>query len=143
VAADIAVVKDKVQTYLRELAGSFEVDSEDVYTFQLGSTSVFVKVNRMDEHVVVLMWCILTRGTPPSPELYEYVATESANYAAGTLSARKREDGSVVVTLVHQLLGDFLDPEELKLAVSLMAATADGLDDEIVKRFGGQVVHAD
>ena len=143
-AADVAVVKEKVQTYLRELVGGFEVDKDGDYTFRHGSTRVFIDVDEWaGDHVAVAITAMVAADTPASPELFEYVATEGNAYRMGTLRAGKQEDGTVMTLLTHQLLGDFLDPDEFKLAVALLAEAADGADTEIVKRFGGRTFHED
>jgi hypothetical protein len=139
----MAVVKDKVQTYLRELVGSYEVDSDGDYTFRDGSARIFVSVREMVEHAYVEIYSILTVDIPETPEIYEYVATKSGSYYFGGLGVRKQPENGVRVILSHGLMGDYLDPEELKLAVVLLARTADELDTEIRERFGGTTFHDD
>ena len=38
----------------------------------------------------------------------------------------------------HTLLGDYLDPEELRSAIGAVATTGNDLDDEVQDRFGGE-----
>jgi len=48
------------------------------------------------------------------------------------------EDGSTArILFKHTLLGDYLDPDEIEAAVILVAFSADDIDDEIAKLFGG------
>ncbi|MFT4089006.1 MAG: hypothetical protein QM658_17985, partial [Gordonia sp. (in: high G+C Gram-positive bacteria)] len=47
------------------------------------------------------------------------------------------------VSLKHNLLGDFLDPEELMSAVYGLAFVADDVDDELKAKFGGLRFHED
>jgi hypothetical protein len=138
---EIAVVRDKVQTYLRELVGRFEVDEDGDYSFRDGSARLFVSVSELGERAVVDIWSILALDVPESPELYEFVATTS--YRFGSLLARKQDDGKLRVLLTHSLLGDFLDPDELKMAAVMIGTTADDVDDEVRSRFGGVRFHED
>lgn len=141
--ADIAVVKDKVQTYLRELVGSYEVDSDGDYTFRDGSARLFISVQELKERSFVHVYSILAVDIPETAALYEFVATRAGDFRYGSLFVRKQDDGAVRVVFDHSLLADFLDPDELKMAVALIAGTADELDTEIVNRFGGKTFHDD
>ena len=50
----------------------------------------------------------------------------------------EEDSGTCFAFYDHALLGDNLDPAELANAVVNVALTADGLDDEVVERFGGK-----
>ena len=50
-------------------------------------------------------------------------------------------DEGITVTFSHNLLGDYLDAEELMYAVGGVASSADELDDELVAKFGGRTFH--
>jgi hypothetical protein len=140
-SGDLVVVKDKVQTYLRELVGRYEVDSDGDYTFRDGSARLFVSVDAIKDSTFVHVYAILAKDVPEMADVYEFVATKAGSYRYGSLFVRKQPDGLLRVIFDHSLLGDFLDPDELKIAVSLIAATADELDTEIVDRFGGETFH--
>ncbi|HUG86147.1 MAG TPA: hypothetical protein VMM13_16405 [Euzebya sp.] len=136
------VAKDKVQRYLSELV-RFEVDSQGRYTFRHGSSRCFIYIEDFgDEDTLVRVDIPLLFKVTPTAELYRAVATNS--YKFGTLSVSDPDDsGTVTVMYRHTLLGTYLDPEELKLAVALMAKTADDVDTEYLKRFGGEMFHED
>jgi len=82
----------------------------------------------------------LLRGVQPTPALYEYLARESPSLWFGSIRVWDDEEtkGMVSMTLGHTLLGDFLDEEELRVAVFRILNSADELDDELQKRFGGK-----
>lgn len=138
----ILVAKDKVQRYLSELV-RFEVDNQGRYTFRYGSTRMFISVEPLgEEDSVVQIVCPLLFRVTPTPELYRYVATTS--YKFGALSVLDPdEDGTVMVLFDHTLLATYLDAEELKRAVAMMANSADRLDTEMQGRFGGDMFHED
>jgi hypothetical protein len=110
------------------------------------STQIHIRVidwgkNRDGEpQTLVRVSAPLLRGVQPSPALYEYLAREAPNYWFGNIRVWDDEEtkGMVSMTFGHTLLGDFLDEEELRVAVSRVLNSADELDDELQKRFGGK-----
>ena len=82
----------------------------------------------------------LLRGVQPTPALYEYLARESPSFWFGNIRVWDDEEtkGMVSMTLGHTLLGDFLDEDELRVALFQILNSADELDDELQKRFGGK-----
>ena len=138
----VAVVKEKVQRYLLEVLNTVSVDRDGDFTFREGSARLFISVQPVgDSSASVRIVAPVVSEAPSSPELFKYIATDGS-YRFGHLTCQEK-DGKVSILFVHSLLGDFLDPDELKLAVFLMARTADEIDDEIVKRFGGRKFHED
>jgi hypothetical protein len=140
----LLVLKDKVQRYLTELVGTVEVAPDGALTLQVGSTRVFVRsLPWGEDKTTVGVSCPVLMGVKASPELFEHVATHSDDYLFGHLSAQRADDGTVTVTFTHTLLGDYLDPEELKVAVGAVVTTADQIDDDLKARFGGTRFHDD
>lgn len=138
--ANTPAVRDRVQRMLARLLGGVQVGADGEFSFPFETTRVFVRVDPwQDQWTVVSVYAITNLGVPPSPELYKFLATED-RWWFGHVSAAEEEDGTLLVTFRHTLLGDFLDPEELRIAVGTVAVTADEIDDEIRNRFGGQRV---
>lgn len=136
----VLVVKDKVQRYLSELV-TFQVDDKGRYSFRYGSARVFVRVQPWrDNDALVAIEVPLLFGVQPQPELYRYIA--ETEWVYGHLVAVNTDNG-VTVMYNHCLLGNFLDPDELKLAVALMAKTADEQDTKLRQMFGGSTFHED
>lgn len=134
--------KLKVQAHLTKL-GSPTLDSDGDLSLRHGSTQVFVRVLPFgDDHSIVTVFAPVLLNVPLTPELFEYVATEGG-YRFGSLIVVRKDDGLGRVQMSHTLLGTFLDPDELIVAVSLLANTANDLDDEMQKRFGGDLFHAE
>jgi hypothetical protein len=138
----LLVLKDKVQRYLTDLVCAVEITADGRFTFHDGSTQVSVTCSMwaQDRTVASIMAPILL-GVPATSELFEYIATNANRYLFGHLSALRDDDGTVGVLLTHELLGDFLDPDELKIAVGSVALTANDLGDEMKARFGGKRFH--
>lgn len=130
----------KVQGYLTTL-GRPELDGDGDFSLRFGSARVFVRVTAWgNEHSLIDIFCFALEDVPPSPELFEYVATNN-DYAFGKLRVVRRSEGACMLGVNHSMLGTFIDPEELVIAVRCVAETADALDDELKPRFGGHRFH--
>ena len=138
---NIVETRDRVRYILTDLLGTVEVDRDGEFSFRHDSARIFVGVRPFDEGTVVEVRAYTNIGVPPSPELFEYVALNANAYVFGHLGAFEDGEGEIVVIFSHRLLGDYLDPEELKVAVAAVASTADEVDDEIQERFGGRLFH--
>jgi len=136
----VAEVKEKVQRYLLELLNTVSLDRDGDFTFRHGSSQIFISVVAFGEsNTSVRIVAPIIRDAPASPELFKFLATGNT-YRFGHLNATEK-DGKVSIVFAHTLLGDFLDPDELKLATVLLARTADELDDKLKSQFGGQSFH--
>lgn len=89
----------------------------------------------------VEVWAPILLDVPITDELCRHVALE-AKYLWGALRIYQDSDdqSTGMLAMYYVLLGDYLDPEELVMAIHMTAATADGEDDQLQKRFGGRVV---
>jgi hypothetical protein len=76
----------------------------------------------------------------PAPELYEYLCREAPQKWFGSYTVADDNDnkGMLVVSVVHTLLGDFLDEGELNAGMYGVLWAADEQDDIMQKRFGGK-----
>lgn len=141
---NILVLKDKVQRYLSDMGvRGIEITEHGAFSFRYGSARVYVDPKPWgDESSLVTLTVPLLNGCQPSPELFHYVATSADDYVFGHLSAYEHE-GVVALFFTHNLLGDYLDPQELQRAVGGIATTADKLDTELHGRFGGELYYED
>jgi hypothetical protein len=69
--------------------------------------------------------------------IYKYLFTEVIPFIA-RWEIEEDEDGTLSLFLVHKLLIEDLDASELTAAVYSVALTADELDEDLQKRFGGK-----
>lgn len=136
----VALVKEKVQRYLTDMLGSVTIDRDGDFAIRYGSAQLFVRVSAFGEGSIANVFAPTNSEVPASPELYRYVAEINRNYVFGKFSTRESE-GKVTVSLTHALLGEYLDPDELKSALGLLAALADEVDDDIKSKFGGRRFH--
>ena len=73
---------------------------------------------------------------PVTGQLSGYLLEKNLNFVLGSF-ALDAEKGAVWFN--HNLLGQYLDPDELEATVAAVAQTANELDDEIKDRFGGRL----
>jgi len=124
-----------------EYVSSFdEVDMEEDGTasLQYGSARVYITVDTFDEDEAVVKVCAkVVSGAKPTPELYHTLATHQSE--VGHLYAVEEPDGTVTINFSHSLLGEFLNPAELRMTIVAVAYAADQLDDGLAASFGGTV----
>jgi len=140
-AVNLLEVKDKVQRYLTDILNSVQVDKDGDYTFRHGSSRIYVKVGQLnDDYSYVKVFSPTNFKISASEEFYKYIALEANNYIFTRLSVQNQNDGNVVI-LSYTMLGEFLDPDELRLAIGMVANTADDIDNEIQDKFGGELYY--
>lgn len=113
-----------------------------IIRFGDASTAVFINIDEFGKEdkksTAVSVSAPILRGVPASPELFKWIAIVGTGYRFGTVEAFEEEGGTIFLRYKYSVLGDFLDEEELKLAVFAVMSTADDLDDELQKKFGGK-----
>jgi len=132
-------VKAKVQRILTETFGSVSVDQDGDFFTRFDSAVVYIRpFEKSDEVTLVRTWSIMLRDVPLTPEVYRWVATEGQAFFFGRAQLFEEEGGKGSIHFSHNLLGDFLDPEELQWAVIALGNSANELDDQLQSRFGGR-----
>jgi hypothetical protein len=127
----------KVREYLFPF-DHVEIDADGTASLTYGSARVVVSVSVFDEdQSLVQVSAMCVTGAKPSPELYQHVASFQSQI--GHLSVNEQDDGTVCIEYSHGLLGEFLNPAELRLTVIAVALLADQIDDDLAARFGGTV----
>lgn len=149
------VVKDKVQRFARQLFNVVELNDDGSLSIPYESTHVFIEVydttsNDADfaafkkandlTNSVVSIWAMVTLDVKPSNDLYKWVATEGQDFNFSKFKVVARDDGFVNVISQCTIPGDNLDAGELKEALLAVATTADGHDETLKSRFGGNTV---
>jgi len=147
------VVKDKVQRFAKEVFNQVLIDDDGDLVIPYESTKVFISVKEkeVDEddleflnehqlsHNFVEVWAPVLVDVKPSAELFEWVARDGQHYIYGGFRVANGDDSkNVMIVFRVTLPGDTLDPGELKDALLSVAFTADEMDDNLKKRFGGK-----
>lgn len=126
---------------VHEFVSSFDDVDQDENgnaSLQYGSARVVITVETFDEDQAVVKVCAtVVRGAKPTAELFHHLATNQSE--VGHLSAVEEPDGTATINFSHSLLGEFLNPAELRMTVIAVAFAADQLDDALAAQFGGTV----
>lgn len=147
------VVKDKVQRFAKEVFNQVLIDDDGDLVIPYESTRVFISVSQKDidpelsefwndhqlSHNFVEIWAPVIVDVKPSADVFEWVARDGQEYNYGGFRVINDGDSKNVQLIFRvSLPGDTLDPGELKDALLAVALTADELDDDLKKRFGGK-----
>ena len=144
-SARVASLRPLVQRYLKEAFGSFYTDEDGDYVIPYEDVRVHViprdwtevpdlRTGEPRTYTVVLVCAWTNRGMRVDAELAEFIATENRNLLFGRLSLDPERPA---VRLDNNLLGDYLNFEELAVAVACVAKEADHYGELIAARFGG------
>lgn len=129
---------------VRDHLSSFDdvtVNEDGSATLLWGSARVDITVEVFDEdQSVVQVKATCVTGATPSPDLYEHVATSSVDL--GHYTVVPETGGTVGIVISHGLIGEFLNPAELRMTIVAVAHEADTTDDALAARFGGTVYAA-
>lgn len=133
----------KVRSWIADLFGSYEVDRNGSATIRHGSARVFIRVVPYgDDGTVVFLnsWVLL--GARRCPELFERISFLNGKESFVSLYTDPNDDHSLVdIGCRIDLLGTFLDREELDVATVAITSVADELDDQLQAEFGGERYH--
>lgn len=133
----------KVQRMLQSIFGEVTIDGDGDFMFRGDSTMTFGEVLPWgDDDVIFNVWAPVLRKVPITNELCRFVATEP--FVFGNLVLHEEPDGrSGDLQFQYRILANDIDDSELRMAVLMVAMTADDLDDKLVKRFGGELSFTD
>lgn len=145
-SAQLLALRRLVQRFLIEAFGAYDTDNEGDYVIPYQSARVYIcprdwadvpdfRSGEPRHYTVVLVRAWTNVEMRLDPELSEFIATENDGLLFGKLSL---DTARPSVRLEHVLLGDYLNFDELIVAVACVAHEADRYDDLIVARFGGR-----
>ena len=135
------VLREQIEAWLEQRLGGWSCDADGDYHVTCDSARVFICPRTwVDDRSIVRIFSITNVDVPPSAALTRWLATESFHLTFGHFAYDERER---TVWLLHNLLGDYLDEDELVTAVGMVATTANDHDDRIKARFGGRLFTED
>ena len=132
----LADLRTALESHLRGAFGGVEVDSDNDFVVTKGSAKVFIRPLEQGEFTLVRIWAITNVGVTIDGGLTRFLVTENAALPFGKFILDERGPS---VQFGHTLLGDFLNREELEVAVGAVAERADEYDDRIKERFNGRL----
>ena len=131
-------VRSKVQRILQNKGLHIELRGDE-YWVPYQSTTCRIAVRPFGEKVVVDLAAMVLAEVKVTPKLLEHIGERSAHFVLGNIALLHlpgQKDGIVIFR--HAILGDYLDEDELMTSLAAVVTTADELDDEMKKQFGGR-----
>ena len=134
-------VRELIEAKLTEMLHGYSVDKRGSYVFGYESAHVFVVPAWLPNgETVVRVFAITNLDVPVSAQLTSYLLEKNLDFVLGSF-ALDADEGAVWFN--HNLLGQYLAPDEFEATVAAVAQTANELDDEIKNRFGGRLYAED
>jgi hypothetical protein len=137
VDAQVAITADRVGTFLERLADSVLRTSPDAFDVIAGGAPVRVSVASEDGRTVVEVGAVTNRGVPVSERLFRWLAEHGQDSRFGHLGCTVEDDVATVYCR-YAVLGDFLDREELRLAVLAVSLAGAAARSSVADEFGGE-----
>jgi hypothetical protein len=111
----------------------------DFLVLGVGTTAVFVGVRQLGtETSAVTVTAPVLTDVRVTDDLIRYLGMNAGEYLIGRLSLKGAGEVQHLV-LEHAVLGNHMSREELLVLCSLVSTTADELEDELQRRFGGNL----
>jgi hypothetical protein len=131
----LALLRGRLDGYLRQSLADVGVDEEGDFLVRYESAVTWIRPLEWTEgRTLARVWSITNVGMRVDGELTKFLLTANARILLGGF----RLQPSVPATaLVHYLLGDYLNRNELLAALNAVATTAHRYGPEIKARFGG------
>ncbi|MDY7039322.1 MAG: YbjN domain-containing protein [Chloroflexota bacterium] len=137
-AKTVEALRGKVETYLSQKQLSYEVKPSGSLWIRQGSTIVTINPIQWGEQTLVKLAApVALNVTKITPQLTRFLVEKNYQLLFGKFSLDTEGNA---VWYEHVLLGDFLDAEELFVAVAAVALTADEYDEQVAKMAQGKRV---
>lgn len=135
--AAVVTLRELIESKLAEVVERYGADDNGAYVFGLESALVYVVPAWLEGGAtVVRIFAITNLDVKVTPELTKFLLGKNLDFVLGGF-ALDSDNGAV--WFHHNLLGEYLAPEELEATLGAVAATANDLDDEIKGQFGGRL----
>ena len=126
-------IQIRVQKYLSKELGNISVDEDGIIEFPFSSTKVTIGVKELMGEVVVEVFSPVIFEPKNINGLYEKLNV--LNMVSPVSWVYIELDNSSLVIAKYTVLGEFLDFEELRYAISIVCNSADSLDEDMAKEF--------
>jgi hypothetical protein len=126
-------IQIRVQKYLSKELGNISVDEDGIIEFPFSSTKVTIGVKELMGEVVVEVFSPVIFEPKNISGLYEKLNV--LNMVSPVSWVYIELDNSSLVIAKYTVLGEFLDFEELRYAISIVCNSADSLDEDMAKEF--------
>lgn len=132
----IEELRSKIGRYLRTEQLLYEVRPNGDYGVRQGSTLVVIQPRLWGNVTLVkLVAPVALEIKKITPQLTRFIAEKNSEILFGKFSLDVEEKA---VWCEHTLLGDFMDPDELLVAVESVVSLADEYDEKVAKMADGK-----
>jgi hypothetical protein len=136
----VEVVREKVQRFLTAKLGSVEIDSDGDFVLRNESAAGFVTIiDWGNDKTIVRVWSPVLREVGLTADVYKWVATDGQENYFGHAHVVTADGQAGMIVWEHELLGDYLDEDELMIAVYGVVGVANDIDDDLKSKFGGKL----
>lgn len=136
----IEEIRSKVQRMLIEQLGSVRVGADGYFLLENESAEGWVSVvDWGDGDFIVKVVSPLLRDVELTHELFEWVAVDGQCkwFAHARIIRNDQKPTHGLLLWEYDLLGNYLDADELAYTVRAVMIGSNDLDDDLQKRFGG------
>lgn len=128
-------LRRKVETYLKESVSSVSADDEGDFMVHGGPVVAWVRVHISEQgRGLVRVFSVTNVGVRVDGELTRYLLETNARLPFGGF---RLDEHGLAVIIVHSLLGEYLNRNELHAAILTVTGAAGQFAPEIRARFGG------
>lgn len=138
---DVQAVREKVRRIMTERFGAVTMGPDGTILFNYQQAFGYLVAEQWaDGHVLVHVRCTVADEVPVTPALHEWASTDGQAYHFGHVFLLPDDPPATTasVLVVHSLLGDTVDPDELLYAVFGVFGAANDLSSIVPARFGGK-----
>lgn len=133
----VTAVRELIEGKLGEMVDGYAADEQGNYVLGIASARVFIVPTWLENGAsVVRVFAITNLDVPVTAELTSYLLEKNLEFVFGGFAL---DVGHGAIWFNHNVLGDFMAPEEIEATIAAVAQTADRFDDEIKSRFGGRL----
>lgn len=135
-SGNVEALKQKIQKFLSQKNISYEVRPSGDLWVREGSTVVAIVPSDWNEQTLVsVMAPVALDVKKVTAELTRFLSEKNHDLLFGKFSLDSKDNS---VWYSHVLLGDYLDEEELFVAVAQVAIVADDYDEQVSKMARGR-----
>jgi hypothetical protein len=138
VSANLSFLRSKIAAYLDKAKLDYQVGADGHYALREGTAAILIFPIIWRNHTLVQVCSPLAQDVDVAKldsDFVLFLAEQNSCLMFGKFSLDTTQR---TIWFEHVLLGDFLDADELLVALEMVALTADQYDEHIAHRSGGK-----
>lgn len=135
-AESLDAMRGKVESYMRQKQIGYEVSPDGLLFIKEGSTAVEIDIYKSGDYIFARLSALAAYEiTKITPELTNFLLEKNRESNIGKFSLDTKDKS---IWCEHELIGEFMNADELCLALVLVAGIADEHDEKISEMAGGK-----